>query len=52
MMDTTAVDTVMDMDTDTVDTMVDTVDIMAVVTDISVKLLPKQQIFKAIFPLL
>merc|ERR1719500_1043162 len=56
-MDTTAVDTVMDMDTDTVDTMVDTVDTMAVdtdmaVTDISVKLLPKQQIFKAIFPLL
>merc|ERR1711934_446397 len=54
-MDTTAVDTV--MDTDTVDTMVDTVDTMAVdtdmaVTDISVKLLPKQQIFKAIFPLL
>merc|ERR1719362_1363436 len=56
-MDTTAVDTVMAMDTDTVDTMVDTVDTMAAdtdmaVTDISVKLLPKQQIFKAIFPLL
>merc|ERR1739842_170164 len=56
-MDTTAVDTVMAMDTDMVDTMVDTVDTMAVdtdmaVTDISVKLLLKLQIFKAIFPLL
>merc|ERR1711997_22400 len=56
-MDTTAVDTVMAMDTDMVDTMVDTVDTMAVdtdtaVSDISVKLLLEQQIFKAIFPLL
>merc|ERR1719319_483950 len=43
----------MAMDTDMVGTMVDTVDTMAVdtdtaVTDISVKLLLKQQIFKAI----
>merc|ERR1712051_1022514 len=49
--DTMAVDTdtvmaVMVLDTDTVDT----VDTMAVDTDTTVKLLPKQQIFKAIFP--
>merc|ERR1711894_377274 len=53
-MDTTAVDTVMAMDTDTVDTMVDTVDTMAAdtdmaVTDISVKLLLNCKFFKPYF---
>merc|ERR1712051_911269 len=52
-MDTTAVDTVMAMDTDTVGTMVDTMAVdtdMVTDTDITVKLLLKLQIFKAIFP--